>query len=443
MLTLTAGGKSAEEWTEELSKVHFQSSGYIASYHAERKDVTVDALLASDVPSGELAVHLTTTGGKFAGERKFWTQGDRLFIWQDGVASQITGMRAELKFLLDFQEAILPAIYAKEHEGTEEISVDSFSLNSNLMLQGKGFTFAFGWGTRRKAFWAPALEKAVVKSSDDELVTFETTDSGVLTIGRKSGMITHQETNDGDEKRVMVLKSLTLNPGKDAVRALSKDWEATTPRLVSSGAMTGVLRTKIFQSIVDQVESGNAVLDKVDSQFDAKRDELRQIARDWVVPGPILDRDTWKLELENAKKQLKAQWLANVPNAKIDDGSAFEAYLAGSPVRQGVRDRLAVLLGDYAPARAEVVKDLFPDPLVATSEAGEAVRALDRNRIAACLCGSDSRKEDERILGRTQRLGLSFRERPRTVAPCPATNPSKPNCTIPSGRRKARPWNCR
>lgn len=375
LATGAAEEKSIEQWAEELAGAYAKSGGYIARYHAERKGTTFDGVLASDLASGRLSTELVIAGGKSAGHRRIWFENDQLFLWRDGVATRMVGIQAELHFLADFQTAILPGWLENPSSTADPVSARDLVMTASFLLEGKTFGFNFGMDRRARPNWIPALKTATVKTSDAETVTFESKTIGLLTIGRKTGMIMKQVVVDEDgETQSMVLRDLRMHPGKEAVAEISKDWEATTPQLLSSGAVTGILRSKIFQLIVDQVEAGNADLAKVDEQLNSRRDALREIAKGWLGPGPIVDRPSWKAVLENAKKQLKAHWLANVPGAKADDDAALEAYLGTAAVRRRCRDQLAAELEQSAIARPEVIKDLFPTALTSTDEAGTATK---------------------------------------------------------------------
>jgi hypothetical protein len=130
--------------------------------------------------------------------------------------------------------------------------------------------------TRDVPSWASVVEDAPIRESDQKTVTFSTVQYGLLTISRENGLLIRQSvTADDGEVRVLELKELQLNPGKDAIAGISAEWATAGAKEKPVVALMAPLRLLSFQLIIDSAEQGTDT-SALDASLEDQYEALRQ-----------------------------------------------------------------------------------------------------------------------------------------------------------------------
>lgn len=383
---LTARGLAApvtpEQWVEELSSTYAGHLGFTAIYHSEGPGKSLDVTLGMDKGSGLSALHMTVTKDGNAMEAKLWnTVEDELYTDSGGGISRVKGVATELNSLAGLASKCLTNPTKKEEEGGRQFV-------ASMWITKDGILPTIGIRPRNEPTWKSDVKGAAVKASDDKSVTFETAKWGLLTISRETGLMSRQSiTSDSGEVRVLELRQFQIDPGKEAITGISKGWSTEGAKQADAGVYTRAFRLKVFQAVVDAVETGDADLEKLESVLKEQRPALRGFARPYTaeVGNSLATGDTWKKILGATKDSLRKQWTEKDGN-KEGDEAAFELYLAEPAIRAQVRDELGKSLSEIEESKKRLMWEIFGhagDPeLKATNKTGETAKAVIEQAMA-------------------------------------------------------------
>ena len=91
----------AEALLDELSAAHGKLPGYVATWHAEGENKTLDLTVAEDFKTGRFAFHLRATSSDGKNEARQWSpDGKQVFVDRNGTRGKVDA--AEIEFLSGF-----------------------------------------------------------------------------------------------------------------------------------------------------------------------------------------------------------------------------------------------------------------------------------------------------------------------------------------------------
>lgn len=250
--------------------------------------------------------------------------------------SVFKGMNAELKSLTD-----LVNVLTVEPDGPGD--PNSVRLTPSVLLRKSTFGTVMNLRNRDVPSWASEVEDASIKESDEKTVTFLTAEYGLLTISRENGLLIRQSvTADDGEVRVLELKELQLNPGKDAIAGISAEWATAGAKEKPVVALMAPLRLLSFQLIIDSAEQGQGDTSALDALLEDQYQALRHFAAACIneSEGPFASKADWPGLFGKTKAPLREKWLQDVPGAAAAGDKGFLEYLQKPEVRLKVRDSL-------------------------------------------------------------------------------------------------------
>lgn len=382
--------RTPAEWIEELTAAYAGLGGYIVTYRSEGDAKHLDATLAMDRASGLGAVDMEAIRNGIRIVAKQWNNADDDFFVHtgDGHLTRIPAFRSLMNKALDDLAAALPFPDVKRPQQAIHFSPELFLSATELHL-------ALGFSSTDKPSWRDDAEDGTLKAINAETVTFETKDRGLLTIGRKHGLLTRQAvTAEDGEVRVLELRTLTLNPGRDAVAEISARWStenAVTVRGVDEQFTHRALYVGLLQSLIDTVEEGETDLATLEKALADGRGKLRAIAGAGLTgPGNLFDDETIDALLDSADAAIRDFWLQADPQAKEGDAAAFAAFRAKEEVRTSIRDQIVVALIKLDGAKEGLLTPTLGaaggDALVAGTAVGKAAKAAIETALATAYC---------------------------------------------------------
>jgi hypothetical protein len=324
------------EVIEQLSQTYAKLDGFKATYQSVGEGKTLDCTVGLDDASGLSALHLAAKKGDQEMVAKQWTTShDQVFIAGGEDLLVFKGTNAELKSLTD-----LVSLLATKPDADGKI--ETYQFIPSILLEKTRFAAALILLMRDRPPWAPNVQDAPIKESDEKTVTFSTDQYGLLTISRENGMLIRQSvTADDGEVRVLELKELQLNPGKESVERISAEWSTVGAKEKSIVARMAPLRLISFQIIIDSMENGQAEVRVLDELLEEQYEALRHFARACTdTEGPFASRADWPALFDKIKTRLHLKWLQDVPGADAADKEGFLKYQQEPEVRLQVRNSL-------------------------------------------------------------------------------------------------------
>ncbi len=382
---LTAHGLAApvtpEQWVEELSSTYAGHLGFTAVYHSEGPGKSLDVTLGLDEGSGLSALHMTASKDGHAMEAKLWnTPVDEMYLASGQGIVCVKGVMTEVNSLRELLKSVT-------NQDKDDLRFE-LQLLASIWMTKNGIQPSLGIRSRNEPSWKSEVQNASVKAFDDKTVTFETAKWGLLTISRETGLMSRQSiTSDDGEVRVLELRQFKINPGRDAITGISHGWSTEGAKQADAGAYSRAARLKLFQTLVDAVETGDADLEKLESVLKEQRPALRGFARPYTaeVGNSLATGDTWKKILGATKDSLRKQWTEKDGNKEADE-AAFELYLAEPAIRAQVRDELGKSLSEIEESKKRLMWEIFGhagDPeLKATNKTGETAKAVIEQAMA-------------------------------------------------------------
>jgi hypothetical protein len=369
------------KWIEELTAAHDMHEGYISTYTFKAEKKQLEAKLAIDFASGLVAVHILaeTVGEELFDSKQWITADDVVFIDVNGERSRMSGVRKEMTRTL--KELSELSALLKNGDKVEIPSNDEFSWQPNFLMESDGISMGLGVATKHSPPWKSAVKDAAVHGFDDGSVTFQTKEHGRLTISREHGLLLRQtvKAKDGVD-RVLDLKELLKNPGRDDVLALTSEWSTDGAKELDSTMMAeafGAFRLLAFQAIVNAVSDGSLTTENVDEWLRLHRESLRKIITPWVMRGPqyVEGAEIWKPLLEKVETSVESVLWDK--GEDLEGGDAVKRSLREKTTRERVRGPVTDTLATEAEYRNRVLREIFPgSTLQADDKTGRKARDL-------------------------------------------------------------------
>ena len=325
------------EVIEELTRAYAKLEGFKATYQSVGEGKTLDCTVGLDDASGISALHLVAKKGAQEMVAKQWTTShDQVFI--DGGEDLLVfkGTNAELKSLTDLVNLLATKPDAERKN-------DTYQFIPSILLEKTRFAAALILLMRDRPPWAPSVEDAPIKVSDEKTVTFSTDQYGLLTISRENGMLIRQSvTADDGEVRILELKELQVNPGKENVEQISAGWSTIGAEEIPLVSRMAPLRLISFQLIIDSMENKQAEVRVLDELLEEQYEALRHFARACIneSEGSISSKADWPGLFDKIKTRLHLKWLQDVPGADAADKEGFLKYQQEPDIRLQVRNSL-------------------------------------------------------------------------------------------------------
>jgi hypothetical protein len=339
---------------EQLTRAYAKLDGFKATYQSVGVGKTLDCTVGLDGTSGLSALHLVANkDGQQIVAKQWNTSHDQVFIAGGEELFVIKGTNAELKSLTD----LVNKLTAKPDPSGEE---NSFQFTPSILLEKTNFGAGLLLLNRDLPPWAASVKDAPIKESDDKTVTFSTDQYGLLTVSRDHGMLIRQSvTADDGEVRVLELKELHLNPGKESVERISAGWSTVGAKEKSLVAWMAPLRLLSFQLVIDSVENGQAEVRVLDELLESQYEALRHFARACTdAEGPFASKADWPGVFDKIKTRLHLKWLQDVPGADAADEEGFLTYQQDPEIRLQVRNSLVAGM-----LRTEKLAELITDEI--------------------------------------------------------------------------------
>lgn len=367
--------RTPAEWVEELTAAYAKLGGFVANYRSVGEAKHLEATLAMDEAAGLGVVRIETNNNGIRRLGRQWSNDNDDFFFDagDGRVMKLPAMRTmvldDIRKLADTLK--LPGAAARP--------LDLF-LTPELFLSKTEVRMGLGLSARKPA-WHDDVSDARLTAIDAETVTFQTTELGMITIGRKHGLLIRQSlTADDGEVRVLELQDLALNPGREAVEKISTPWNIEKAVAMPDGFIQQFshrLRAAMFQAMVGIVETGAGTLADVEALLEDRRDALREFAANCLTDdGAVLGDDEVKALLESADAAIREFWHQADPLAKHGDEAAFAAFRARTDVRASVRDQVVTALVNLDGGKQALVEPILgPAGMAAVTTANAAGRA--------------------------------------------------------------------
>ncbi len=337
----------------QLSAAYAKMDGYTATYHSVSEGKSVDCTLGMDHPSGLGFVRVAATKGDQTMDMRQWaTPADRVYFSAGGKTMMVKGLNEELASLRELANVIT----GKPADGGPMQFTPEILLEKSVFIAGIGMT------TTVMPPWFSFVEDASIQASDDKSITFLTKEDGSLTISRENGMLVRQSLPvEGGEPRVMELKELQLNPGKEAITKISADWSVADAEKKPVIAWMKPIRLLYFQSIIDSAEQGKVGKDKLDEVLEEQYEVLRNFAKACLNEreGPFATKADWPELFAKAKTVGRKKWLEDTPGADASNEKGFLEFLQSPEFRLQVRN--SVVEGILTPEEAPetIMDDIF------------------------------------------------------------------------------------
>lgn len=401
LITCSAASAAADPaWVAQLEASYAKLDGFLATYESHGKGKSLEVVLGLDETSGLAVLHMTATKDGQSVENRQWNTEDDKFHVQDSKGNLIvvSGMREELSSYGDLQHSLSvipdPSIVPARIQFTP-----SFWMTKDSIFPAMNFI------SQDQPWWLELARKSTKQESGEKGVTFLTPDIGSLTLSAETGLPVRQSiASDDGEMRVLELKELKLNPGREAIAGISAGWKKTGATEAPAGLMTRDLRWKIFQNVIDSVTDGKADLASLEKNIGSHRESLRHFADACITesPGTMAATADWESLLMPIKENLKKAWQAEAGN---DSEEAFEAYLANPEIRDKARETMVTSMLQVGGGRKRMAEEIFGKTAFdAKGEAGEAARHLIEEAIARAYLEAMIDRKMKRYWG--ERSGL-------------------------------------
>ncbi len=362
---------TAEAAMAELTKAYLRLQGYIVSYHAGRKNGSLDCTVAFDEISGLLAIDLRVEHKGEKEETHQWnTLEDRFYTSSGDDLLVATGMNREMASLKRLQDVL------RFNRG-DAIPSQEFA-SPFILLESKGY----GTGiTPAKPTWKKEAENATVDAADATSITFLTKEHGRLTIDRATGLLLRQSIEKSEEETIVLERvDLKLNPGREAVMAISKSWTVEGAKEMGILARMAPLRLMVFKGVIGAIEDGRGDFAKLERVLKDEEQSLRQFAAGCISEGrdSLYSAKFWKQAFDRGL--LRKMWLKQDPEAKEDDEEGLEKYIASAGFREEFRKVFVDGFLKHEEAAGRFTGEIFGsgvwDDLKTTGEAGKAAKGM-------------------------------------------------------------------
>jgi len=307
----TQAKRSPKEWAEELSAIYAKHSGFKVSYESRGKGKSLTATLARD-KSGDAVLHVQATKDGQSFEMRVWNLEDTMFVIAGGKVMAATDMGKITKKLdemsreLDLSSGSGPRV--------------TYGFTPQFLLSGDSINGGLGLVNAAKPPWDSNVSNATAAEADAQEVVFHTPDHGKLTVNRKTGMMTRQEIDGPDgEKRQLLLSTLEMDPGREAVVEMRRDWNPEGAEEMDVKSILRATPLLIFQLTIGFVDLGVNTPDKLKEVLAAKSDYLRGVFRSYTKARKDIDpaqRERWQERVAEGKKLMKAK--PEDPAAKVE-----------------------------------------------------------------------------------------------------------------------------
>ena len=311
------------ETVARLSAAYAKLDGFTATYRAVGEGKTLECTLGLDEIS-RLAAFGTVAkkAGHEMTARQWNTPDDQLFMGGGDDLFVLKGMNEETKSFASLAKALTVQPEGFGNDGAVQ-------LTPFILLEKTTFGNAVRWMPKDTPFWEPDVKDASIKESDEKSVTFLTAEYGLLTISRENGLLIRQSvTADDGEVRVLELKEVRLNPGKDVIQKISANWSVTGAKEKPVVAWMAPRRLVLFQAIIDFAEQGQADKGRLDELLEDQYEALRHFAKACIneSEGTLASGAKWAELFANVKVAARDKWREEMPEADATDEKAFLAY---------------------------------------------------------------------------------------------------------------------
>lgn len=352
-LSVHALAEDSAETIAKLTANYEKLGGYIATYRSVSEGKSVEATVGKDHASGMGVLHVAATKGEDKTDMRQWsTRDDRFYFAVGGKMKVVKGFNEQLASMQELTRAFTD----------KPPSEGPLQFTPGILLAKSVFSSGLTMAVTVNPPWASSVEDAPIRSLDEKSVTFATKEDGLLTIDRENGMLVRQTLEvEGGQPRVLEIKDLQLNPGKDAIAKLSADWSTAEAEEMSSVAWSARMRLVLFQTIIDLAEEDKVDRAKLDEVLAEQYEALRHFAKACIdeKEGPFASKAKWPEILRILKTSARDAWRQDTPGADLTDEKSFEEYLQKPEVRMKLRDAAVaqMMLAEKIPET--VMDDIF------------------------------------------------------------------------------------
>ena len=345
----------SEKVIAELTEAYVKQGGYIATYLSVGEGKSLECKLGSDQATGLGVAHLTLVKGGEKMEMRQWsTANDRVFIASGDEIFVLEGMNEELKSTLELSDVLT--------DQPGEANSRFIRFTPGMLLGKTTFSMVLEIKSKVKAPWVDNVKDATIQASDEKTVTFLTKDFGLLTISRENGMLIRQSlTGENGEARVLELKDLQANPGKEAVAKISADWSTAGAVAKPAVARMAPLRLIAFQRIVDFAERGEVDKGKLDKLLEDQYEVLQHFAMACIneSEGSFASTADWPKLFGKIKGAARDEWQKENPVSGAISDADFLEYLQKPETRLTLRNSMVEGIMEAEDAPETAMDDIF------------------------------------------------------------------------------------
>jgi len=394
--TIPAKEKTLEEWATELSAAYNGIDGYIGTYTSSEDGRSLKALVGKDKLSNLVVLRLTMTkSGQSMVSRQWNTDDDVAFIDTGlGDLIKIPGTLAEVESIQAMWQKL--GVNPSPEAATSNFNVGAMFISGKVeaMIGVSSSNSATG-------SWKFTDAGNTITRSDEGTVTYSTAEYGSLTLSRKSGLPIRQEiAGIGGGLRILELTDLTLNPGGDAIRSISADWNTDGSIERGVAVLTRGARLTSFQHAITSVEEGAVDLGVLMTAVDQQDEVLLSFAKACLIEdsGGLFQRVDWDRMLGEAANGVRKYWLKTTPGADENDEKEFLAYRDKPEIRITLRDGLAETITEKFGPQPAMMEIFGPEASFPTkTEAGRSFLAKIENALATAYIKAILDRKMERL----------------------------------------------
>ncbi|RYD65397.1 MAG: hypothetical protein EOP83_07475 [Verrucomicrobiaceae bacterium] len=368
-----------DKMVEELSATHAKLPGFVATWHAEGKEKSLDLTIAMDRNTGRFASHLLATSPQGKLDARQWSPDGRVFyIDQNGSRARVDSLGAELNFFRSFGDVFLDkkVFDAFTFYCTPAMPLRPSTIELSLQIENKGRP---GWTLIEPSFKTTA--------TSDETVTLSSEKFGQVTIDRANGILLRQEIKEGEVKRVLERTSCTTEGIADEITKLTKDWSTLGAEDPEFSPWSLKFRMVFFQFVIDGIENGSGSLEKLEEKL-ARKDELLDYGRRALIKSkrPTGETNFWEKVLTGTRTEARKRWKEALPEGEADDDKAFAKYLAIPANRTGIRDIMADAMSADKRLAPAIASSLYGPAIDEGLVTKSAPGRIAKSSIETALC---------------------------------------------------------
>lgn len=386
--------RSPAEWAEELSAAYAKHSGFKVSYEARGKNKSLQVTMARD-QTGDAVLHVQAVKDGEPMEARSWNLDEVMYLSLGGKLVVARGMD---KFVarLDEMSRELDLSDGKKAPAT-------FGFTPQFLLTADSVNGTLALLESAKPPWKPAVSGATAADADEQEVIFHTPDSGKITVNRKTGMMTRQEVPGKDgEKRELLLSSLEMDTGREAVLEIRRDWSPEGAEEMDTSPLMRMAPLMVFQIMIGFVDLGVHSPEELEKKLSAKSGYLRTVFRDFVRPwkdNTPESRDWWKQAIPRARESLVKKLEAELAQLPAEEKARqVKAKLEAPAAKAEVRDQVAKEISQDAASICHAIFGKAPDELANTSTAnGKEAKRLVGEAIARAYAEAETERRIEEI----------------------------------------------